>query len=625
MTGLGPGAKVGPYRLGRLLGRGGMAVVYEATDESVGRTVALKLIASELADVTFVERFRTEGRMQAALDHPHVVTVYEAGTSAYGPYLAMELVEGTTLAGLIDHGALDAERTLRLLEQVALALDGAHAAGLVHRDVKPRNILVDERDHAYLADFGLTRLGDTTGATATGQFVGTLAYVAPEIIHGEPAGPASDRYALAAVLFECLSGSIVFPRPTQAAMVYAHTSEPPPQISRRRTGVPPPLDDVLLAGLAKAPDERPATATELIARARKALAGTALGPPAPRAPAAGHPSDPSVTAEAPVVTAPAPARPRRRRAPVAAAFAGALAGGAAMALVLSDDPAAEGSKAAAPATLAGTSVVGSGLTDGGRTVDCAGRAVAARSAGCTVFQEQLGSTTLVAQRSGVVRRWSVRSATGELALIVLRRREGGYFQVARSRNEFAGNGGLHRFPTQLAVERGDRFGLTLLDGSGVGLVDGDGATGRWTPALAGLAMPPRPGSEGELLLGVEYEPGARFRPPPAIRGPAAARLSAGRLLARARTRYASGARVEVRLVAVNGRGALDLVRDGRRTVRSELPDLRLPLAPGATLEILTIPSSPEHAAVDVAYAHLGSTRLLSHYFDARGRRLKFVN
>ena len=253
---VGPGTLVGPYRLERLLGRGGMAVVYEATQESIGRTVALKLVSEDLSDPGFVERFRNEGRMQAALDHPHVVTVYEAGTSEFGPYLAMRLIRGTTLAGLIDDGALTGARTLNLLGQVADALDAANAAGLVHRDVKPRNILVDG-DSAYLADFGLTKLGGATGVTATGHFMGTLAYIAPEIIQGDPASAASDRYALAAVLFECLTGTVVFPRETQAAVLFAHTNEPVPLASRRREGLPPELDDVLIEGLAKDPATAP--------------------------------------------------------------------------------------------------------------------------------------------------------------------------------------------------------------------------------------------------------------------------------------------------------------------------------------------------------------------------------
>ncbi|MEA2168700.1 MAG: serine/threonine kinase PknH, partial [Solirubrobacteraceae bacterium] len=307
---LGEGARVGPYRLERLLGRGGMAVVYEATHESIGRTVALKLISPDLTAPDVLDRFRQEARMQAALDHPHAVTIYEAGTFEGSPYIAMRLVQGTTLAGLIDAGSLTSARTLRLIEQIAGALDAAHAAGLVHRDVKPRNVLVDDDDNAFLADFGLTRSGDTEGATASGQFMGTIAYVAPEVVSGEASTPAADRYALAAVLFECLTGTTVFPRPTQAAVLFAHTHEPPPRVSGRREGIPAALDEVLIAGLAKAPAARPARAADLVARARAALTGIELGPPAPRVPSA--PEDETTAGQVTVPTPVAPAPPAHR-------------------------------------------------------------------------------------------------------------------------------------------------------------------------------------------------------------------------------------------------------------------------------------------------------------------------
>src|SRR5947207_2673489 len=151
-----PGTIVGTYRIEGVLGRGGMAVVYSATHVELDRRVALKVIAEELSQSPeFVARFRREGRLQAALEHPHVVTVYEAGESEYGLYLAMRLVPGPTLALLIQERALDAARSLRLLRQVGDALDAAHAAGLVHRDVKPQNVLVGDADDAYLGDFGL--------------------------------------------------------------------------------------------------------------------------------------------------------------------------------------------------------------------------------------------------------------------------------------------------------------------------------------------------------------------------------------------------------------------------------------------------------------------------------------
>ena len=337
------GVIVGPYRLVGVLGRGGMAVVYEATHESVGRTVALKLLGGELAqDAGFVERFRREGQLQATLEHPHVVTVYEAGSWERGLYLAMQLVPGPTLAALIDRGALTVQRTLTLHAQVADALDAAHAAGLVHRDVKPRNVLVAPGDHAYLADFGITK-ADDTGPTVTGNLLGTVAYLSPEVIKGERATSASDRYAFAAMLFECLTGTVVFPRPTHAALLYAHTSEPPPRISARRCDLPAALDDVFIGALSKDPDGRPKSAAALVADVERILReheALDLGPPAPPSVRAGGDDDTAgpardATTEAGAGAVAAGGRRRAARLLAVGALLGALVTGA-IALALDD-------------------------------------------------------------------------------------------------------------------------------------------------------------------------------------------------------------------------------------------------------------------------------------------------
>jgi serine/threonine protein kinase len=169
--------------------------------------VALKVLAGDLSSSEeFVERFRREGRLQASLDHPHAVRVYEAGESEYGLYLAIRLFGGTTLGLLLQERAMDVARTIALLRQVADALDAVHAAGLIHRDVKPQNILVDESSNAYLGDFGLARVGSSAGMTATGRLMGTVAYLAPEVIR--QGGDAGDRrYSFAVTAFECLTGT----------------------------------------------------------------------------------------------------------------------------------------------------------------------------------------------------------------------------------------------------------------------------------------------------------------------------------------------------------------------------------------------------------------------------------
>jgi Protein kinase domain len=269
---LAAGTTIAGYRIEGRIGAGGMGVVYEATQLSLGRTVALKVIAPHLsADAGFAERFRHEAMVQAGLEHPNVVPVHETGEAEEGLYLAMKLVRGPSLRQLILDGELSASRALRILAQAAAALDASHDAGLIHRDVKPQNILVDERDHAYLADFGLIKAVGGGGPTRTGQYLGTLDYVSPEQIRGEPLTPASDIYALAAVLYECLTGEVPFWRDTEAAMLYAHLSDPPPRLMERRAELPPALDAVIARGLAKQPSERYASASQLVADAQSAL------------------------------------------------------------------------------------------------------------------------------------------------------------------------------------------------------------------------------------------------------------------------------------------------------------------------------------------------------------------
>jgi predicted Ser/Thr protein kinase len=276
------GTIVAGYRIDGVVGEGGMAVVYRATQLSLDRVVALKVIAPELGDdPSFRTRFKREGQLQAALDHEHIVPVHEAGESDRGLFLAMRLIAGPTLKDLILSGQLDPRRSLRLLTQVAQALDTAHQAGLIHRDIKPQNILIDKDDHVYLADFGLTKaLDDTTRLTGTGQFLGTIDYVAPEQIQGEPPIAASDSYSLTAVLYECLTGEVPFAGPNEAAVLHAHVVRPPPRISETHPEIPAAMDEVIARGMAKDPAERPAAATALLRAATQALASA---PPKPGA------------------------------------------------------------------------------------------------------------------------------------------------------------------------------------------------------------------------------------------------------------------------------------------------------------------------------------------------------
>jgi Protein kinase domain len=604
-----------------------MATVYSARHVEHGRRVALKVLAGALSeDPEFVARFRREGRLQASLEHPHVVTVYEAGESELGLYLALRLVAGPTLAMLMQERALDASRTLTLLRQVAEALDAAHAAGLVHRDVKPHNVLVADSDGAYLGDFGLTRLGGGSGVTATGKLVGTISYLAPEVIRGGEALAPADRYAFAAMAFEGLTGTVVYPRRTEAAILFAHTSEPPPRASARRPELPDGIDAVFERALSKEPSDRPESAAALVGEIAATLerdGQTALGPPPP--PGATALEEQTVEPLA-IPAQPAAGRPLGRRlAPwlIGAALAGAGVAVAVSALVDDDGG---GDASAAPSTLRGAQVLGSDLSEPGRALDCRGRPPRPGSPGCTIVQSALPGQKLVVPEDGLVRRWGVRSGRGELALSVIRPRGEDTFQVARSRNEFAGNAGVHMFDTNLAVERGDVVGLVLLPGSAAGArtgVDGAKAT-RWIPDLAGKRA--ERGFDNELLLKVEYIRGGQQRLPDQVTGAAAARLKPGRVVRRTRLRFMSGRAVEIALVSLGDRYALDEFVEGRRSARTDVP---ADFVPGQgrilTFDVYAEEGVPEQLGVTIEYARTDSARILDHFYSVFPREFSFVN
>ena len=270
------GSDLAGYRIERVLGRGGMGVVYLARDLRLKRPVALKLVAPELAaDPRFEKRFLREAELAASFDHSHVVPVHAAGESDGRLWIAMRFVEGEDLASLLDReGPLAPRRALELCGQVGEALDAAHARGLVHRDVKPANVLVTEEsgeEHAYLSDFGLARDADADASGAPTHLSGTVDYTAPEQIAHEPLDGRADVYSLGCVLFECLAGEPPFRRARPLATVFAHASEPPPSLVERRPELPAAIDSVMARGLAKEPADRYQTCGELVADASQAL------------------------------------------------------------------------------------------------------------------------------------------------------------------------------------------------------------------------------------------------------------------------------------------------------------------------------------------------------------------
>ena len=275
-----PGTEVAGYRIERTLGRGGMSVVYLAEHDWLQRKVALKVLAPQLAeDERFRERFVRESRLAASLDHPNVIPIYEAGASGGDLFIAMRYVEGTDLRTLLhENGALKPARAVAIVRQVAAALDAAHEQGLVHRDVKPGNVLLARQrgsevgEHVYLSDFGLTkRSASDSGITGTGQFVGTLDYAAPEQFKGGTPDARTDVYSLGCVLFECLTGQPPFTSENDAGLMYAHLQEPPPSVTANKANLPRGIDGIVATAMAKSPADRQQTAGALADDAARAL------------------------------------------------------------------------------------------------------------------------------------------------------------------------------------------------------------------------------------------------------------------------------------------------------------------------------------------------------------------
>jgi YVTN family beta-propeller protein len=330
------------HRIEGVAGRGGMGVVYRATHLALDHTVALKIISSELArDEVFRRRFETESRAAVSIRHPNVVQVHNAGEEDGLLFVTMDLIEGSDLRGVINReGRVEPDRAVAIIAQVASALDAAHARGLVHRDIKPGNILIERRDgeeHAYLTDFGLTkRIEASTDITASGGFVGSLDYVGPEQIRGERVDARTDVYALGCVLYEALAGRVPFDRQEEkVAKIYAHLQREPPSLLGEVPDLPPELDAVVTRALEKEPERRFPSAGDFGRAAEAALKGMPVSQPERSVgTGAAAPTGAAGAAEAPTLAIPAEAPSRRRRLPLLLGAFVALAAAAIVAWVL---------------------------------------------------------------------------------------------------------------------------------------------------------------------------------------------------------------------------------------------------------------------------------------------------
>jgi predicted Ser/Thr protein kinase len=265
------GTPFGRYRLVELLGRGGMGEVWRAFDTAIDRMVALKVLPANFADdPVFQERFRREAKAAAGLDEPHVVPIYDFGEIDGRLYVTMRLIKGRDLQTVLADGPLSPGRAIRIIEQIAEALHAAHRIGLIHRDVKPSNILVAENDFAYLIDFGIARAAGETGLTGTGAAIGTWAYMSPERLNSGRADARADIYALTCVLHEALTGQRPYPGDSLEQQIVGHLTRPPPRPSALQPGVPQPMDEVIAKGMAKQPDQRYASTVELARAAHDA-------------------------------------------------------------------------------------------------------------------------------------------------------------------------------------------------------------------------------------------------------------------------------------------------------------------------------------------------------------------
>lgn len=592
---------IGDFRVVRSRSREGRARVLEATQISLDQPVELELLDPGAPDDMVDTALREAA---AASKCPDMLEIIGTGISDRGAYRAVRAPQAPSLREALDAG-LDSSRAIAIARGIGRALDALHAAGLVHRDLRPETVFVAAGDRVRLAP---PALPPSTGRTSTitASEPPSFAYLAPEVLGGDAPEAASDRYGLAAIVFEALTGRPPFADPDRLLALEGGRA---PTASSVRTDLPAGVDAPLAAGLAADVERRPASAASLVADVERGL-GTVV------VPSAGIPGELERT----------PAR-WFRLAWIAAGAATAAAVVLAIGLV-----GGKGEDSDTPSVLAGATPIGSDLSGPAaeiKTLDCDGDSVSKRSRACSIRQTSLLDALLVAPEDGAIKGWAVRGASGKLQLQVLRPREGGYFQVFVSQTEFLPDAGVHYFPANTEIWQGDVVAVQVYRHSAIGVRPGvaGAAAERWIPPQYG--QPPRAadfqahsGFDYELEVRADYIPGGSIDLPEQLDGADAATAPSGKVLESNRVVLSKDLTSTVSLVRLEDAIAIDMTVDGRRSSRMIVPDVDLA---GEPVYFDAAAYDTNYGGVSLEWRNPDRRVPIEHYAEIKGRTFDFIS
>lgn len=594
-----PGESIGGFEIRSVLRHGADAITYAVIQPELDRAAELDLLARS-APNELRERFLAESAALVALDHPAMVPVLDSGEDEHGVYRVTLCGSGGQLGEAIARSRLGSAEVLAIAGDIAGALDALHGRGLTHRSLSPAAIQLGSQGSGLLDRPGLPP-ASSGGTTAIATLPGLESYVAPEIRRGTEPTPASDLFALAAILFEALTGHPAFTSAEEAA-AYG-PGVPAPSAGAIRREIPAAASDALARGLDADPAMRPGSAAELVGALEQAMAGTELPPPGAGA----------------VLW-------RRRRGLVAIPAATIAIGLAVLAI-------SSGDESTVPQPLEGAMPIGSDLElPAGeiRTLDCDGEPPSKRSRPCSIIQTELDGALLAATENGSIRSWTVRGFEGEAQFGIFRPRDDGFFQVFISQLEPIPDRGIHTFDANIEVEKGDVVALQVPAGSGVGVAAGgpDAASGRFfPPKYGGEPIPPtQPAGTGfdhEMLARFDFMPGLPIDEPEQLDGAEARRAPDGTVLGQTRMSVGPELRIKGELVQVGDRLWLDLVHLGARTSRVEMQDAE---PDGELVRIEAIPYGDGlNGQIDVEWQNPGELGTVVHIFQTVELTFDFIS